>query len=48
MPIGKDSLRNALHLNDHLTFVTFSYALVVVYVFGDKDHCEKLMKAMDS
>ena len=34
MPIGKDSLRNALHLNDYFTFVIFSYALVVVYVFG--------------
>ena len=35
MPIRKDSLRNALHLNDYFTFVIFSYPLVVVYVFED-------------
>lgn len=35
MPIGKDSLRNTLHLNDYFTFLIFSFALVVVYVLGD-------------
>lgn len=35
MPIGEDSLRNALHLNDYFTFLIFYFALVVVYVLGD-------------